>query len=91
MKRRIPLTLAAAIVLPGCLAAGGDRDTQTSPTPAVSKGSISGSPGDCQGWGLPESFIFAGVADEAIDSFTGMMTPGGPASLIRCPYPAGCS
>ena len=48
-------------------------------------------PGDCQGWGLPESFTFAGVADEAIDSFAGMMTPGGPATLTRCPYPAGCS
>jgi hypothetical protein len=48
-------------------------------------------PGDCQGWGLPESFTFAGVADEAIESFTGMMSPGGPATLISCPYPAGCS
>jgi len=48
-------------------------------------------PGDCQGWGLPESFVFAGVADDAIDSFTGMMTPGRPATLVRCPYPAGCS
>ena len=230
MKRRIPLTLAAAVVLPACLAAACGSDTQTSPTPAVSRGSISGSPGklglagatvftftatgftsstgeplsyawdfgdrtaatggatithtymidwyvfdvsvtastpggasaraqyggvrvraisglwglrdsagrlllgrtsltqndstvwgdnsglncrygvagsvsdprsivltytrppgDCQGWGLPESFTFAGVADEAIDSFTGMMTPGGPATLTRCPFPAGCS
>jgi len=48
-------------------------------------------PGDCQGRDLPASFTFAGVADEAIDSFAGMMTPGGPATLFRCPYPAGCS
>jgi len=48
-------------------------------------------PGDCQGRGLPASFSFAGVADDTIDSFTGMMTPGGPATLVRCPYPAGCS
>jgi hypothetical protein len=48
-------------------------------------------PGDCQGRDLPASFTFAGVADEPIDSFMGMMTPGGPATLVRCPYPAGCS
>jgi hypothetical protein len=48
-------------------------------------------PGDCQGWGLPASFTFAGVADEAISSFAGMMTPGGPATLFTCPYPSGCS
>lgn len=46
-------------------------------------------PGDCLGWNLPESFTFAGSADAAISSFTGTMTPGGSAVLVRCPS-AGC-
>jgi hypothetical protein len=49
-------------------------------------------PGDCQGRDLPESFTFSGVAaDEVLDTFSGTLTPGGPATLVKCPYPVGCS
>ncbi len=41
MKGRVPLTLAAAIVTLAGLAAACDNDTQTSPTPTMSAGTIS--------------------------------------------------
>jgi len=45
MTLRIPLTLAGIIVFLAGLAAACGNDTQTNPTPAVSQGSISQSPG----------------------------------------------
>lgn len=47
-------------------------------------------PADCQAWDLPVSFTFSGQADDRVNSFTGLMTPGGPATLVKCPSPFQC-
>lgn len=47
-------------------------------------------PNDCQGSSLPVSFTFSGEADEQIKAFTGAMTPGGSAKMVRCSQPGVC-
>jgi hypothetical protein len=46
--------------------------------------------GDCAGLGLPVSFTFAGEADDQVKAFTGTMTPGGPARMVKCSQPGVC-
>lgn len=45
---------------------------------------------DCSGLGLPVSFTFAGEADEQVKAFTGTMTPGGSARMVKCSQPGVC-
>jgi len=45
---------------------------------------------DCARLGLPVSFTFAGEADEQGKAFTGTMTPGGPARMVKCSQPGVC-
>jgi len=47
-------------------------------------------PNDCQGSSLPVSFTFSGEADEQIKAFTGTMTPGGSAKMVKCSEPGVC-
>jgi len=41
-------------------------------------------PGDCQARDLPISFTFSGSADGTVSSFAGTMSPGVPATMVRC-------
>jgi hypothetical protein len=47
-------------------------------------------PADCQAFDVPVSLTFTGVADDGINSFSGTLTPGGPATLVRCSEPFRC-
>jgi hypothetical protein len=47
-------------------------------------------PNDCPGSSLPVSFTFSGEADEQIKEFTGTMTPGGSAKMVKCSQPGVC-
>ena len=38
----------------------------------------------------PESFTFTGDADERITAFSGALTPGGSAKMVRCSQPSVC-
>jgi len=47
-------------------------------------------PTDCQAFNVPVSLTFTGVADDGVNSFAGTLTPGGPATLVKCPEPFRC-
>jgi hypothetical protein len=47
-------------------------------------------PGDCQAFNVPVSLTFTGAADDGINSFSGPLTPGGAATLVKCPEPFRC-
>lgn len=45
---------------------------------------------ECQGYNGPLTLTFTGTADDSVSSFSGTMTPGGPATLVRCAAPFSC-
>jgi len=48
------------------------------------------SPTNCDAVDMPASLTFTGVADESISRFQGTLTPGGPATLVKCAAPFNC-